>query len=82
MQFGFSSLVALAAVVTAQSAEPKISANELVESISVIAEAVQDAVEMTSNLPAEADDARVGYPPASNFLGCLANQNSRSCPRI
>lgn len=69
MQFGFSSLVALAAVVAAQSAEPKISANELVKSIRVITEAVQDAVEMTSNLPAEADDARVGYPTTSHPPG-------------
>ena len=53
MRFYTVPLLALAAVVTAQSTDPKISADELVESMKVITEAVNDAVELTSDLPSE-----------------------------
>lgn len=60
MRFHFGTVVALVATVTAQTTKPKISAAELVESISVLTEAVKDVVDMTGDIPSKAEAINVG----------------------
>lgn len=71
MRIHVLSLLALTATVVAQDNKPKISADELVESIVVLTEAVQDAVEMTSELPSEAEAVKVSCPSLCvlSFIG-------------